>query len=70
MFFIVAGLPFGLILNAVLFVFTEICQQPLGGSIKFHTDIHGPQRMKPAEFVDPLTFPVTPPAGQGFAHIF
>lgn len=32
--------------------------------MKFCTDIHGPQRVKPTDFGDPLTIPLAPPAGQ------
>ncbi len=35
-------------------------------TIKLCTDIYDPQRMNPADFGDPLTFPLAPPAGQSF----
>ena len=32
--------------------------------MKSFADVHGPQRMNPNEFGDPLTFLIVPPAGQ------
>ncbi len=34
-----------------------------GTAMKFHTDIHSPQRMNPTDFGDPLSFPLAPPWG-------
>lgn len=31
--------------------------------VKFWTVIHGPQRMNPVDFGEPLTFALVPPAG-------
>lgn len=37
-------------------------RQTIGGTaFKFWTDIHGPQGMDPAEFMDLITFPLAPP---------
>ncbi len=44
---------------------TTLIQTEISGW-KFDTDIHGPQRMNPTDFGDPLTFPVLPPASQSF----
>lgn len=34
--------------------------------MKFGIDVHGPQRMSPNEFVEPMTFPLAALAGQKF----
>ncbi len=35
-------------------------------AVKFSTDIHDPQRMKPTDFGDPRTFHLAPSSGQNF----
>lgn len=35
-------------------------------AMKFYTDIHGPQRMNPSAFGDPLTFHSAPTASRRF----
>ncbi len=35
-------------------------------NMKFCTNIHGPQKMNPKNFGDPLTFPLAPPSDQNF----
>ena len=34
----------------------------------FYSNIHGPQRMNPSDFVNPPTFHLAPPAGQNFTY--
>ncbi len=48
---------------SIVMVQTEISQQWLDG---FWSEIHGPQRMNPADFGDPFTFPLAPSSGQNF----
>ncbi len=35
--------------------------------MKLCEDIHGPQRMSPKDFDDPLTFPLAPPVSQSIS---
>lgn len=47
--------PDGKISTAFEWISTNLC-----------TDIHGPNRMNPNGFGEPMTFPLAPPAGQSF----